>query len=397
MKKLIMLGAVILFMFLGVVVFEDRASADEGEIKILFELNAKDGFNEEIRIKTRNLETKKRYGFSFAKGSDYSSFLRVPPGDYSLEVEFQEGSVYTSNAQETYHFEKEGQTVTFDLFLQEGATESFPTYVMEGQDDPEIPMGAVYAEVKHPIYVYNDFLNRFSYIEDDEYLNSFKGLFNKASSAKRIFLMDNAEHTEEMYDNMSGYEEYIWKMILFWPKEDLKQAPYSFEKYLESSTMLSLMKKKFVDDIKPGYEGKEEAYYALEEVWRWYYDYYEKTGEIFDFEEQEWFSIETIAYIQEPSLWTDSDVMKVKLFGTELTVEAQEMLKESTEASSEVVAENTVAVDDEKVSSVVEEKQENTEKKTIFGVISDWLAVIAIIALSVAVILLVIKNKNKKA
>lgn len=331
MKKKLMLGIMMLFLFLGVVTMEQRVNAEDGRVRILFELNVPEDFNEEIRIETRNLETRKRYSFSFAVGSDYASFLKVPPGEYSLEVEFEEGSVYTSNAQETYYFETEGQLVTFDIFRPEEDSSN-------ASEDPveiHMPTGEVYVEVKHPIYVYNDFLERFSYIEDDEYLNSWKGFFFKTDSGKRIFLQSNLTHTEEMYDNLSGYEVYIWDMILFWPREGLKEAPYSLEKYLESD-MLSLMRDAFVEDIKPGYEGKEEAYYAIEDVWRWYYDYYEKTGEIFDFEQEEWFSIDNLACIQEPSLWTDKDTMLVKLFGTELTLEAQQRLEENSNTHSEV-------------------------------------------------------------
>lgn len=409
MKKLFMLGIATIIIFLSVLGITDQALADEEKIKVVFEMTTPEEFKEEIRVKTRNLETNKKYSFSIASGADYSSFLKIPPGDYSLEVEFKEGSLYTSNAQETYSFRSDGQVVTFDIFLQEGV--QIPEQIVDNvgvPQDSNVPVEEIYVEVKHPLYVYNEFLEKISYIEDDEYMNGPKGLFNKSSSSKDLFLQDHQSHTEEIFDNMTGYEVYLWEMSIFWPKIGLRESPYSLEKYLETNR-LALMKKKFVDKVNPGYEGKEAAYYAIEEVWRWYFDYYQKTGEVFIFEDQEWFSIDNIAFMQEPSLWTDSDVMKVKLNVTEeMTLEDAQMLEQSMEDTTLVVTEEasaeTIESDVDEEQDIIDEASNNPdeEKKTIFGLLRDWFAkniftTILIIVLCVVCVILFFRNKKKNS
>ncbi len=406
MKKLFMLGIATIIIFLSVLGITDQALADEEKIKVVFEMTTPEVFKEEVRVITRNLETNKKYAFSIASGAEYSSFLRVPPGEYSLEVEFKEGSLYTSNAQETYSFQSEGQIITFDIFLREETStpSSEPDAIVESSEEKKVTTenGEAYVEVKHPIYVYNEFLERFSYTEGDKFINSRNGFFYKNDSAKRIFLEDNPEHTEDMYEDMTGYESYLWKMTIYWPKAELKDAPKSLENYLDAD-ILALMKKNFVENDKSGYVGMEDAYYALEDVWKWYYDYYQKTGEIFDFEEQEWFSIETIAFMQEPSLWTDSDTMLVKLFGTDLTLETLEEIEKGPGASSEEVKENSSTATVEEEHAVTEESDDSKEEKqTIFSLICNWFAeniftTILIIVLCVVCVILFFRNKKKNA
>lgn len=137
-----------------------------------------------------------------------------------------------------------------------------------------------------PEYIYNTFIDKTSFIEDTSYnVGMFYAVFC-GEMAKKDFLNNGnlSPRTEEVWNNMSHYEKFIYKMICLEPYLEIVKKDKTYPDTTSFVTQaFDTYGASYLDTFFP--EKGQVVRDALEEVWIWEYKYYGTTGMFYDFYE----------------------------------------------------------------------------------------------------------------
>ena len=129
-------------------------------------------------------------------------------------------------------------------------------------------------------YVYNNFKDSIAFMENEQY----KTIVDVYSSPinMSIYLEYDPLNTEESWNKMSKLDRYIYFKSYILPYQDIMRKEW--ENKNEFLGELSVDKQMLVGtDVLAGVENGQLVYTALVDLWSWHYDYWEMTGEFYNF------------------------------------------------------------------------------------------------------------------
>ena len=235
--------------------------------------------------------------------------------------------------------------------------------------------------LKTPNAIYNEFIEKTSFLNDPANYNQYFNLTYTTDMEKELYLKYTDSGSEDKWNAMSDYEKFVYKEITLSPYLEIIISNDTYKNVDEFiKEAYDIESANFYDSMIPN-RGKEVRE-ALEEVWRWQYNYYQKNGTVYDF------------YNDKP--W--SDIMNTP------TLQVQQMLEETvtpeeqelTDLQEEVMNNLTEEEQQEIMSAFAEEPEEMDELESNNGY--DYLKdnFVIIILAAVIIILLFYIFINKK-
>ena len=291
---------------------------------ITFKANVTEGFDEDIILKIRNTETDVSVTLILAESVDYTRsawILKNSP----VEIEVIIDDNYVTDLEDSYTF-SDVETVNFNV------SEKQETDEQEETADSEIPHGEeTDAEIdeltglESADSVWEKFVSTCSALEGNPDFDDYVSWFS-AQMIKQAYLKDKETNTEESWDAMTNMERYILYKAYTQPKQELMQGSLdSEEDFLEELL--------YADEVTlKQIEGGDVILEALENLWRWHYRYYQRTGMFYDFyadydDEYEGTPLDS-SKDSDDSFKSDMDEIRQELSG-ELSKNEQEEIKEA--------------------------------------------------------------------
>ena len=249
---------------------------------ITFMAHVPEGFDEDIILKIKNLETDVTVTLILADSVEYTrSVMLLRNSPVSIEPIIRAGG-YVTDFQDSYSFAAE-DTVEFHVTEDTGEQQKLPGSESQGETtEAEVPhreetdieidelTGLESAES-----VWDRFVTTCAAMEGDPAVDHYYSLAS-AQLIKQSYLKDKETNTEEAWDAMTNLERYVLYQAYTCPKNELMRGADNEEDFLEE---LMETDKALLKDV----EGGDVILEALEDLWRWHYKYYLHTGTFYDF------------------------------------------------------------------------------------------------------------------
>lgn len=248
---------------------------------ITFKANVPEGFDENIALKIKNVETDITVTLYLADSVDYTrSTMILKNSPVEIEAIIEGG--YTTDLEQSYTF-SDVETVDFNVMEDTGEQQDLP-----GTEDPvetpgtEIPHGEEsdaemdeLTGLESADSVWERFVSACSVMDGNPDFELFVGVYS-APLQKQVYLEDKETNTEEAWDAMTPMDRYIYFTAYYLPKKEIFRDPKSEESFVEDMTETDI-------SILSNIKGGDKILDALEDLYRWHYKYYLHTGTFYDF------------------------------------------------------------------------------------------------------------------
>lgn len=398
MKDLIKKGKIskmkkISIVLVAIILFFNTTNVYATEVQVRTKVNIKvtvpDDFTDSIRVGLTNSDTGEQFYRELLKSENYEGSLSVLGGvKYNITVIFNNQQNYSILGIEESCFIN-GTAFALRFNIVKNGTEEKNTYINIETDthgEEETSKQSIDNVINDTISntnteateLFNNAIREMQYYYDNRELNpyiqqKFEGKFALYYDEELVNELCEFLETKNI-ENINPIDTFIY---YFFYDELISAERYlpNREKFLSN---FEIYKNHFeADTDKYGTrEITDSTYQAILEVWEWIYDYYTKTGTIYNLYEND-----QIPYVRELkerlSMEKSSDIQKETTIGEE----------------------KTITLGEEETTTLGEEKNSNSNSawdRTIDSLKSNMVTIAILLIIGIILLVLFIKNKRKK-
>lgn len=351
MKKIKFLFAITLMLFtisINMTVYAYTVPENSTHVvEVLLKANVPVDYKEKFEIAIYNEVTGETILTEYMQRNNYSSKVLLPNKcTYHFMMMFKNED-YKSDIVESIKLDDETSIeVNFNITAREIPNNSpnVDTGVIIGLENGTHDEEIKYSEndestgLKSPDVIYDEFVEKTSFLKNPENYNQTFKLVYTTNMEKELYLKYTNLGSEEKWNTMSDYEKFVYNETSLSPyleivisNETYKNTDEFIRKAYDMETA------KFYDSMIPN--RGEEVREALENVWRWQYDYFQITGSVYNFYEAKYeYEIVNAPTIQVQQMLEETETQEIVIVETE--EELPEELETSTEVHEEVEKEN---------------------------------------------------------
>lgn len=352
--------------------------------------NVPEGFSESITFTFEENLFQMTFPCTLNRDNGYTYSQELVKGStFKLYAEFEGCEDYIMDFPEEYTAEGDQQTITFNIVKM---TEEEKKQIAEEAEEAERKKAeeeeAARLEeekkkvidpltgIETPESIKNRFIDKMSAVDQE-----CKEFMVKGSGNKDSFLNADPTNTSEQWENMSDLEKFFYHHLYNMPHTYLTRYDYANEDELIEE--ISYRK-----DLYAKYKDGDKVYEALEEVYRWHYKYWLRTGVVANP-----FKYATSEEQQNLPVEPDENMNT----STEEPTDSEEQAKPEEEQKEEVRKEDPVtdSVPDNTSDKPAESEESASSSNNTLSILLVVFLVLIIIAAIAFIVMTMKKNREK--
>lgn len=279
MKKIITILLIILVIFINTAPSIAYGEPNEGHIRLNVKINVPFDFKEDILLFVKDPldRTENDYSFKLTSADNYKGEYGIKKGiRYNVKLQFKNSDFYSiegiDSGYDTVENEEIESTITIKLRNNARTTET-----IESTSDVTTESNITNNDSKE---VLNKFIDKCSLMKNnsnyDNFLKNYKG-----EMFKKYYFEDTVGKTDDDWNNLSEFDSFIFYIAYIYPKSCFNVVKTDTRK---SEFLENLYSTKYLLNL---IDGGDKISTALDELWSYIWDEYEKTGEFVDLFEDE--------------------------------------------------------------------------------------------------------------